>query len=50
MVYFDLMWMVYLRNRKTAEMTNENLNNAENAKNELSNVLEVSYQLDKYLS
>ena len=35
---------------QAAEMTNENLNNAENAKNELSNVLEVSYQLDKYLS
>ena len=35
---------------QAAEMTTENLNNAENAKNELSNVLEVSYQLDKYLS
>ena len=35
---------------QAAEMTNENLTNAENAKKELANVLEVSHQLDKYLA
>lgn len=30
-------------------MTVENLDNAENAKTELTNVLSVSHQLDKYM-
>lgn len=34
---------------QATEMTLENLNNAETAKNELSNVLNVSHQLDKYM-
>ena len=34
---------------QATEMTVENLGNAENAKNELSNVLNVSHQLDKYM-
>ena len=34
---------------QATEMTVENLDNAENAKNELSNVLNVSHQLDKYM-
>ena len=34
---------------QAAEMTVENLNNAETAKTELTNVLSVSYQLDKYM-
>ena len=34
---------------QATEMTNENLDNAESAKNELSNVLNVSHQLDKYM-
>lgn len=34
---------------QATEMTVENLDNAENAKNELSNVLSVSHQLDKYM-
>ena len=35
---------------QATEMTTENMVNAETAKNELSNVLAVSHQLDKYLS
>ena len=35
--------------RQLAEKTIENLGNAESAKNELSNVLNVSHQLDKYM-
>ena len=34
---------------QATEMTVENLDNAENAKTELSNVLDVSHQLDKYM-
>ena len=34
---------------QATEMTVENLDNAESAKNELSNVLNVSHQLDKYM-
>ncbi len=34
---------------QATEMTVENLDNAETAKNELSNVLDVSHQLDKYM-
>ena len=34
---------------QATEMTLENLNNAETAKSELSNVLNVSHQLDKYM-
>ena len=34
---------------QATEMTVENLDNAENAKSELSNVLNVSHQLDKYM-
>ena len=34
---------------QATEMTVENLDNAETAKNELSNVLNVSHQLDKYM-
>jgi len=34
---------------QATEMTVENLDNAESAKNELSNVLHVSHQLDKYM-
>lgn len=35
---------------QAADMSVENLDNAEHAKNELNNVLNVSHQLDKYLS
>ena len=34
---------------QATDMTVENLDNAENAKNELANILEVSHQLDKYM-
>ena len=34
---------------QATEMTVENLGNAETAKSELSNVLDVSHQLDKYM-
>lgn len=35
---------------QAAEMTTENLENAETAKSELSNILDVSHQLDKYMN
>ena len=34
---------------QATEMTVENLDNAEHAKTELTNVLNVSHQLDKYM-